>query len=414
MPGPTYIRGQLVKHALGCGLLLPSDLDQRVAKVLSLIKSLLPLGIPENAPEGTVDTPETAALLRQIGGESLVLLKNEGGVLPFDTGRSIAVIGPNGASATYCGGGSAAILPYYAVTPLEGIRNQVPSAEYQLGCPAWKKLPLLSNVVKRSDGKAGFDVQAYLQPPAEKNRKAIDSFKISTSDVFLADYKNEKIESNLFFLDLDAIMVPEETTEYEFSLSVSGTGKLFVDGDCIIDNMTPGMQIPGDSFFGSGTIEAMATITLQKGRRYNIHISFGTLPTRTFTVAGATAFGAGGLRAGCFRKIDRQLEIEKAVALAKRVDQVVLCVGLNNDWESEGYDRSTMDLPLGSDDLIRAVTASNPNTAVIVQSGKYFAILTEVVISGGRSVLTIGPRDSCIYAVVEQRLGSRTGMVWRQ
>ena len=109
---------------------------------------------------------------------------------------------------------------------------------------------------------------------------------------------------------------------------------------------------------------------MQKGRGYHIHISFGTLLTRTYTVAGATAFDAGGLRAGGHRKIDRRTEMERAVALAKRADHVVLCVGLNGDWESEGYDRSTVDLPPGSDELVRAVTEANENTAVVIQSGK--------------------------------------------
>ena len=370
MPGPSYIRGQLVQHALGCGLLLPHELDARVREVLKFVKRLLPLEIPEDAPERPIDSPQTATLLRRMAADSLVLLKNDKGVLPFMKSNTTAIIGPNAAIAAYCGGGSAALLPYYAITPLQGLRSYTPHAEYELGTPGWKKLPLLHNLVRRSDGGVGFDVKAYRDPPTKKERKAVDSFRIATADVFLADYHNDKIDGNLFYLDLDATMVPGETAEYEFSLSVSGTGKLFIDGDCIIDNMTAGKQIPGDSFFGSGTNEAMGSLWMKKGKTYHIHISFGTLPTRTFTVAGATAFGAGGLRAGGYRKIDRRHEIERAVALAKKVDQVVLCVGLNGEWESEGYDRTVMDLPPGIDDLVRAVLAVNPNTAVVVQSGK--------------------------------------------
>ncbi|KAF4174896.1 hypothetical protein CNMCM8694_000638 [Aspergillus lentulus] len=75
---------------------------------------------------------------------------------------------------------------------------------------------------------------------------------------------------------------------------------------------------------------------------------FGTLPTRTFNVVGATAFGAGGLRAGGTRKIDLKSELEKAAFMATQFNQVILCAGLNGDWESE---------------------AANPNTGVIIQSG---------------------------------------------
>lgn len=75
------------------------------------------------------------------------------------------------------------------------------------------------------------------------------------------------------------------------------------------------------------------------------------------------------LRIGLVRKACIRTAIERAVKLAKEVDQVILCACLNRDWESEGYDRSHMDLPLGSNNLIRAVITANPNTAIVVESG---------------------------------------------
>ncbi|NLX09983.1 MAG: beta-glucosidase [Chloroflexi bacterium] len=51
--------------------------------------------VPDSAPS-VFDTPEQRALARQIARESIVLLKNEGDLLPLDKAtRSIAVIGPN-------------------------------------------------------------------------------------------------------------------------------------------------------------------------------------------------------------------------------------------------------------------------------------------------------------------------------
>src|ERR1700761_5693086 len=139
MPGPSYIRGPLVKHALGCGRLLERDIDARVREVLKFVKTVVALDIPEDAPESTIDTPATSALLRSIASSSLVLLKNENQVLPFAKTKKTAVIGPNAAFAAYCGGGSAALLPYYAVSPLEGVRNLLKDSEveYELGAPGW-------------------------------------------------------------------------------------------------------------------------------------------------------------------------------------------------------------------------------------------------------------------------------------
>ncbi|OQD91760.1 hypothetical protein PENSOL_c049G07270 [Penicillium solitum] len=228
-------------------------------------------------------------------------------------------------------------------------------------------MPLLSRLTKASNGLEGFDMKVYLEPPSKEDREMVDSLYVNTADIFLAGYRHPKIETNLFYLELEGTITPEENSDYEFSLSVSGTGKIFVDGQCIVDNET--VQTPGDSFFGSGTVEEIGTIRLDKGKTYRVRITFGTLPTRTFNVAGATSFGAGGLRAGGIPKIEIEAEIQKAAALAKKVDQVILCAGLNSDWESEGYDRSTMDLPPGTAKLIAAVVAANPNTAVIIQSG---------------------------------------------
>ena len=56
--------------------------------MLKLVKKLLPLRIPEDAPEETLDTPETAALLRRLAADSLVLLKNDNNVLPFNKAKS--------------------------------------------------------------------------------------------------------------------------------------------------------------------------------------------------------------------------------------------------------------------------------------------------------------------------------------
>ena len=367
MPGPTYVRGAQVDLALRCGKLLIHHVDARVREVLKLVKKVLPLGIPEDAPERTIDSPETAALLRRIASDAIVLMKNEKSILPFSKERTTAVIGPNGAFAAYCGGGSAALPAYYTVTPLEGVRAKVPSAEYELGAPAWKRMPLLSNITSTDGGKQGLSMKFYLDPPSVKGRKPVDQLRVRDSYIHLSDYKHPRISSDLFWCDFDGKFTPDETAEYEFSCSVAGTAMIYVDGELVVDNKTK--QRPGDSFFGIGTVEEIGSISLEAGREYNVHVEFGTMPTLTYKKDGVTAFGAGGVRLGCYRKISFETEVARAVALAKKVDQVIICAGLNGDWESEGYDRPHMDLPPGSDELIEAVLAANPNTAVIIQSG---------------------------------------------
>ncbi|HSP26938.1 MAG TPA: glycoside hydrolase family 3 C-terminal domain-containing protein, partial [Ilumatobacteraceae bacterium] len=61
--------------------------------------------------------------------------------------------------------------------------------------------------------------------------------------------------------------------------------------------------------------------------------------------------------------------MDRAVAAAAAADVAVVMVGTNDEWETEGHDRTTMDLPGRQDELVRRVVAANPRTAVIVNAG---------------------------------------------
>ena len=367
MPGPTYIRGNLIRNALGCRKLLEIDIDRCVRNVLKMVKRTESLNIPENAPESTLNNENTANLLRRMASEGIVLLKNSKDILPFSKSKSVAVIGPNAKYASYCGGGSASLPPSYVVSPLEGIESKVADVKYALGAVGWKKLPLLSRQSKTKDGRQGLSMRVYLDPPTCIDREAIDQIHVDNSDILLVDYKHSRISGDLYYCELDAVFTPPESAEYKFGLTVAGSGKLFVDDTVVVDNETS--QVPGDSFFGFGTKEEIGSMKMRANQLYKITVQFGTAPTRTYHVTGATAMGAGGLRIGCERKTDPWKLIREATEIAAKVDQVIICAGLNSDWESEGYDRENMHLPPYSDELIKAVTRANKNTAVVIQSG---------------------------------------------
>jgi beta-glucosidase len=56
------------------------------------------------------------------------------------------------------------------------------------------------------------------------------------------------------------------------------------------------------------------------------------------------------------------------VQLAREADAVIVVVGLNGEWETEGYDRKTLALPGRSDELVARVAAANSRTVVVTQS----------------------------------------------
>ena len=60
---------------------------------------------------------------------------------------------------------------------------------------------------------------------------------------------------------------------------------------------------------------------------------------------------------------------QAAVALAQRADVALVCLGLEESAESEGFDRLDMRIPEAQVLLLRAVAAVNPNTVVLLSAG---------------------------------------------
>lgn len=374
MPGPPKMRTQdHVGQQIASRELHINDLNERVRNVLKLVKYAKESGIPENGPEDTENnTPETSAFLRKLAADAIVLLKNEDSVLPIKKEETVAVIGPNAKYAAYSGGGSASLAAYYTVTPYEGISAKTKDPKYTVGAYAHVSLPGLAEQVKNpKTGERGFTLSFYHEPRGSENRRKFDEFaNISSSYHIMFDYKHESINTSkeAFYGDFEGIFTPEETSEYEFGLTTVGTCQLFVNDKLVVDNKTK--QTRGKSFFTSGTIEEKGRIHLEKGKEYNVRIEFGSGPTYTLTqTEGVNFSGAGCIAFGAARVIDDDEEISRASELAKSVDKVILCVGTNGEWESEGYDRSDISLPLRTNDLVSSVLKANPNTVVVNQSG---------------------------------------------
>ncbi|KAG8158676.1 hypothetical protein KVR01_011798 [Diaporthe batatas] len=374
MPGPTRWRGGALAHAVMCNKVKMAELDSAVRNVLRLVKhGLENTSIPPNAPEKQANTPEHIALLREAAAKSLVLLKNERDVLPFDKNKKVAVIGPNANIATYCGGGSAGLRAYKTITPLEGIKSLAGDVVFSQGAYGHQSLPLLGKALKTPDGKQnGFVLRIYNDAPPKATKREADTRApleervLDDANIWFVDYENPDL-APIWWAETDGVLVPERSGEWDFGLSVHGTGELFIDGELVVSNVEN--QKLGSSFLGCGTVEETGRMHLEAGRAYRVLVRFGCSATSKVKASGTVDFGQGGVRfSGCPR-IDPAVAIQEAVDVAKSVDQVVVCTGLSGEWESEGFDRSTMALPPGTDELVAAVLAANPNTAVVVQSG---------------------------------------------
>lgn len=66
--------------------------------------------------------------------------------------------------------------------------------------------------------------------------------------------------------------------------------------------------------------------------------------------------------------------VEQAVALAKRSDVVVLCLGTDLHVEAEGRDRRNLDLPGAQEQLLEAVYSANPKTVLVLMTAGPLAV----------------------------------------
>ena len=120
MTGDNYL-GQPVIDSIKAGKLTEDLVDEKVRQILRVRMAIE--AVPADVAN-TVQTsqPESQKIAREVAEKSIVLLKNEGNLLPISKDvKSIAVIGQNAVLKTQSGGMGAGVKALYEITPLEGI-----------------------------------------------------------------------------------------------------------------------------------------------------------------------------------------------------------------------------------------------------------------------------------------------------
>ena len=124
MTGDNYF-GQPLIDSIRAGKLSEEIVNDRVREILRLRFAIEP--IPENVAN-TVQTSqsESRQTAYNVATKSIVLLKNEGGLLPINSEKvkKIAVIGRNAVATTAAGGMGAGVKTPYEITPLQGLQNR--------------------------------------------------------------------------------------------------------------------------------------------------------------------------------------------------------------------------------------------------------------------------------------------------
>ena len=354
MPGPRTIYGERLQAAVEAGEVDESLVDAAVADLLRLMGRVRVAERDSEAPEETVDDPAERALCRRAAICGLVLARNEGAVLPLAPDATVAVLGPNAGDTRIMGGGSASLeaLPFRTIAEELGQRRS--GTVHEPGVRIDRLPPPLGRRSLRAPGGEPGLLVRYRNGDDARGEVVASEVASSTMLRFFGSAP-AGVDPRRFHLEAEADFVPEVTGPHQFSAVLTGAGRITVGDVVVFDD--PDRKLPrGPLFFGQASIDRTATIDCEAGV---------PVPVR---IASNGRHGFCGVRLGVRRPDPADL-LERAVAAAAGADVAVVVVGTNDEWETEGEDRTTIALPGDQDELIRRVAAANPRTVVVVNAG---------------------------------------------
>ena len=369
MPGPPIHSGPRVAERIRAGELDGSVLDGTARRILTTMERLGVLDLDRREPERSEDRAEHREVLRRAARDAIVLLRNDtvdgAPVLPLRTAelRRVAVVGPNADIPAALGGGSAAVTPHHVVTVLDGLRAALGDeveVVHEIGVDSARTAPALDRRRCRpadpSHGSQGLTIEYFDNRRLEGDPVATGHV-VSPRLTWLGSAPAPGVGPGRFSFRLRGTFIADVAGAHTFSLITGGTGgRVLIDGVTVLDNFDS--QRPGSAFFGLGSEEIRATVELEAGAEVELvaeFVSYEGLPVAAFLLGHLPPIDAGG--------------IERAAAVAAASDVAVVVVGLDQDTETEGEDRLTLDLPGAQAALVRAVTAANPRTVVLVNAG---------------------------------------------
>lgn len=361
MPGPDGPWGEALVVAVKSGQVAEAAIDRKVFRILQLAARVGALEGFEAVAAEPVDREDPIAFAREASAAGTVMVKNDG-VLPLApaAARTVAVIGHNARYARTQGGGSATVVPEKIVTPLDGIRDAfgADNVSYSVGAVVQEgiaELPLeqLTNPVT---GTPGVRVRFL-------DSNGNELFAEDRRSTALVWFGGDAPISASSLVQFHTIYTPDETGPVRLGFSTVGHGRIFVDGvlarEATIE--ATGTDL-GAAFLAppSASVEVQATagVPLEVRIELDTDDREGALSNALAITIGVEADDA-----------DPDSLIRDAVQAARAADVAVVVVGTNSRVESEGYDRTSLELPGLQDRLVHAVAAANPRTIVVVNSG---------------------------------------------
>lgn len=343
MPSARFMNAQTLAPAVKNGTVKEATIDDKVLRILRLALRYHWLDRPQlDTAESTYSLADRPVALKG-ALESITLLKNENHILPLDAAKvkTIAIIGPDAWPAVVGGGGSSQADAFQPVSIVTGIASLVGPQTHVLYA---RGLPEMSDIFDHTRWESGVKQTTY----ASKN------FSGNPATETVHNVNNYKQE---WWGPADKT---PRSTRYTASFKAPKAGKYLVlaaaSGN---DHYT--VSVDGKQMIEQKQVEGQhpesATIELNAGQ--------------TADVVGDYQPGFQGNRFSLGVANEDEMISADAKKFASAADAVVVAVGFNPSFESEGFDRS-FTLPWGQDALVEAIASANPHTVVTFIGGGGF------------------------------------------
>jgi beta-glucosidase len=366
MPGPPVYFGGKLAAAVQAGAVPEARIDDAARRLVRLI---LRAGLADGVHrDGELRSDRHRAIARRAAEEGIVLLKNDGALLPFkaDDIKTIAVIGPNANFIRLQGDGSSRVSTDRWPTPVESLGARLPHAKllYAQGCDAEPVPP---------------QAQARMFSPTEaREAPGLTAEYFENADLSGEPYRTNherrllrwmsargpRNAANRFAaLRWSGWFWPTMSGAHEFSVRGDGATRIVVGDETVIDFGDEGHEDLMDPT-GSAALRRTCAVELEAGKGYRFVLEYEWAKGRPGASFETLALGV------------RQPpgEMETAIAAARQADTVVVVCGSASTTESEGYDRRDIDMPGDQNLLIEQIAAANPRTVVVVNAGAAMAM----------------------------------------
>ena len=321
-----------------------------------------------NISETVIDDEQHRLLALKAAQESMVLLKNEGGLLPLSTNiHSIALIGPN--ADNLCSMGGNYPLQAWAgrpstsskfVTPLEALQKRAAAAgiklEYVKGCNLTDMDQLtpapIPSTTLNSDGKPGLKGEYFSNetlegaPVLTRQDDTVNfDWSITPPPGLNHDHYSVRWTGNI---------TPSKDGNYIFAVRGDDGFRLSVNNQSVIDD------------WGVHQAETkLVAVPLKAGESVPIKLEY-------FQEDRGAEISLSWLEAN-------QAPFSDAIAAAKNADVVVFVGGISSIIEGEegtpmGGDRTTMDLPPVQQQLLEAVTTAGKPVVCVLMNGSAMSV----------------------------------------